>query len=135
MAGFSITIRAGAVRQMLMRGEKQAAIVLAQQITKEAMMVLRESQRRVPLLTGVLRASGKVTPARVIGNTRVQAAKITYGGAASAYAWYQHREHEPPFRYSKAGTGPLYLSNPMKERMPILQASVGSRISMLLKVG
>lgn len=97
--------------------------------------MLRESQRRVPLLTGVLRSSAKLTPARVIGNTRVQAAKITYGGAASAYAWYQHREHEPPFRYSKAGTGPGYLSNPMQERMSILQASVAGRISALLKVG
>lgn len=131
--GFTITIRQGAVRQMLKRGERQAAIVLARVITQQAQLVMRESKRRVPLLNGILRSSGQVRPARVVGLTRVEAARLSYGGAASAYAFYQHREHNPPFHYSTPGTGPGYLANPLKERTPMLSAAVKAAVAALLK--
>lgn len=53
-----------------------------------AKQVLELSQERVPVRTGVLKASGRVLPARRRGNkTKV---RVGYGGEASRYAWIQH---------------------------------------------
>lgn len=133
MAGVSITVRAGAVKAALNRGERQAAVILARVITQQAQLIMRESKRRVPLLNGILRSSGKVRPAKVIGTTRVQAAQLSYGGAAKAYAFYQHREHNPPFRYTTPGTGPNYLKGPFDERKGQIAALVGGSIAGLFK--
>jgi len=64
--------------------------------------IYSESQRRVPVDTGNLKASGRMTPA-VPGNPT---ASTTYGGTAAAYALIVHETHP---------TKDEYLVGPAKE--------------------
>jgi hypothetical protein len=73
----------------------------------EGEIILRESQRQVPVDDGPLKASGRVKgPEMSSGVSRVA---VTYGGAASAYAGVQHERtdyaHNP-------GQKAQYLEDP-----------------------
>ena len=69
-------------------------------LNEEAQIIFRNSQRLVPVKTGVLRASGQIIAPRKQGNNWVVV--IGYGGAASSYALDQHEnptwvftQHQP----------------------------------------
>jgi hypothetical protein len=57
--------------------------------------IFSESQRRVPVDTGNLKASGRMTPARAGSPT----ASTTYGGTAAAYAAIVHEIHPTKNNY------------------------------------
>ena len=82
---------------------------------------MRESRDRfVPVDTGALQRSGMVDRPERHGD-EIQV-KLSYGGAAQAYALAVHEypsAHSPRswrggVRWSKPGTGPKYLETPLK---------------------
>ena len=109
------------VRKVLKElGDKQAAQVLGSALHIEALHIMQESQRQVPVDTGILRASGTVLPPETDGrNARVV---MGYGGAASDYATIQHERldfaHRPPGK-AKYLEDPLqaHLDGPFVENM------------------
>jgi hypothetical protein len=95
----------------------------------EAQLIMRESKKRVPLDTGVLRASGIVMPPERSPTTTI--VRFGYGGSASRYAYIQHAPRTPPFKH-KPGRTELYLFNPVEERLPMIEESIVRRIASIL---
>ena len=60
--------------------------------------VFNESQRRVPVDTGNLRGSGRVTPSKA----ETLQASVGYGGTAAAYALAVHETHRSQSKYLEA---------------------------------
>lgn len=71
--------------------------------------LMTESKRQVPVDEGVLRASGYVTAPTEV-NGRIECT-VGYGGAAAAYAAYQH---EIPMNHPEGGKD-HFLSDPMRD--------------------
>jgi hypothetical protein len=86
--------------------------------------ILEESNRLVPHQTGTLERSGET---RIIGDSLT--AYISYGGAAAAYAVYQHERTDlshPNGRQAK------FLETAVKERGPAAIEHVRSAIKAVL---
>lgn len=90
----------------------------------EAQIEMTESKRRVPVDTGVLRASGEVsTPERHGDNVSVV---LSYGGAANDYAI---PVHENPDAFHPVGQW-KYLESVLDESRPHMLARIGARINL-----
>jgi hypothetical protein len=70
----------------------------ADALNEAAQDIHNESQRRVPVDTGNLKASARITPARPDN----LAATVTYGGTAAAYAPIVHEIHRSKGKYLEA---------------------------------
>lgn len=121
-----------------MRGEVGSALY---QFGEE---VMTESKLRVPVLTGTLMNSGHVE-LPVDEGTRV-VVQEGYGGVAAPYALYVHEALEgarPPspnwswtkhvarggqIHFTRPGSGPKYLENPLKEKQDQLPGRVGAAV-------
>lgn len=101
---------------------------LARALHEEAMIIMAESQRRVPVDTGTLRRSGRVLPPHIQGGSMV--VELGYGGAASSYAMEQHEN--PNYRHSNGHTW-KYLEGPVRERMPDIAQSLTARLEAILR--
>lgn len=77
--------------------------------------VFAESQRRVPVDTGNLKGSGRVSPA----TAKHVSASVGYGGSASAYALPVHETHM---------TKSKYLEAPAREAIPKFKEEVTAAI-------
>jgi hypothetical protein len=80
-------------------------------VNKVAGVVLNESQRRVPVDTGNLKASGRLVPATAAELN----ATVSYGGTAADYALKVHEEHR---------SGSKYLEEPGRESAGLLKSEV-----------
>ena len=100
---------------------------LAMALMEEAEIMFRNSKRRVPVDNGDLRRSGFILPVRKSGNGWL--VEMGYGGAASAYAL---RQHEDLTYRHKDGRTAKYLENPVKERIPNLEARLKARIERIM---
>ena len=109
------------------QAKEKARLGLRQALYEEALIMMRNSQRRVPVDTGVLRASGIVMPPIQRGKTSI--VELGYGGAASAYAM---RQHETEDYKHKSGKTWKYLENPVRERIPQLETSLAKRLNRIL---
>jgi hypothetical protein len=76
-------------------------------LTNEANTAFRQSQKEVPIKTGVLRSSGQVLPPSVVGNEVF--VEVVYGGAAEKYAMIQHENES--FNHPRGGKA-KYLYDP-----------------------
>lgn len=100
---------------------------MPQVLMEEAQLIFRESQRIVPVKTGVLRGSGRIVPARLKG-TKYEVV-IGYGGAASAYALKQHEN----LQYAhKEGKSAKYLEIPAQQRAQDVAAAIRYRLTRIL---
>jgi hypothetical protein len=91
-------------------------------IYQEAQIEMTESKRRVPVDTGVLRASGRVSePERSGRNISVM---LSYGGAAEDYAIYVHENLEAFHRVGQA----KYLESVLDESAPHMAARIAARV-------
>lgn len=91
---------------------------------REAQIEMTESKRRVPVDTGVLRASGHVQdPVRKGQNISVT---LAYGGAAETYAIIVHEDLEAHHRVGQA----KYLESVLKESAPYMAQRVAARIKL-----
>lgn len=95
---------------------------VAKAMYKEAQIEMTESKRRVPVDTGVLRASGFVQePERKGSNISVT---LSYGGAAETYAIIVHEDLEAHHRVGQA----KYLESVLKESAPFMKQRIAARI-------
>lgn len=113
-------VGADALRDLLARGGKVGVDVLAQVLRDESLLAFRNSQRIAPHATGVLRASGVLKPPAVSG-THVEVT-MGYGGAASAYALYQHENldlnhPDPANPHSDPSGQAKYLEGPVRDQV------------------
>lgn len=105
--------------------EMQAA--MPQVLMEEAQLIFRESQRLVPVKTGVLRGSGRIIPPRLKG-TKYEVV-IGYGGAASAYALKQHEN----LQYAhKEGKSAKYLEIPAQQRVNEIPDAIRYRLKRII---
>jgi hypothetical protein len=107
-------------------------------ILEEAHIAFRESQVLVPVRTGAktpggtLKTSGRVDGPMVMGTEIV--VDISYGGAASAYAYIMHRGtmHGRPINYTKPGAMDHYLSRPVEALLPGMDNRLALRIQAMI---
>jgi hypothetical protein len=111
--------------------------------------VMTESKLRVPVLTGTLMSTGHVDPPKTEGGKVV--VDMGYGGPAAPYALYVHEALEgarPPnpnwswykkvarggqISWTRPGSGPKFLENPMKEKSDQLPGRVRDAVMRALK--
>lgn len=112
----------------------QAPVVMTAALVEEANLAFRRSQAMVPFRFGILKTSGRVSqPVTVFNETFVD---ISYGGAASAYAYIMHKGimNGKPINYHTAGTHEHYLSDAVEEIIPGLEGRLLARIEGMLHV-
>lgn len=102
--------------KLLAKGGEVALKALTVGLVNEANAAFRQSQREVPVKTGVLRSSGNVLPPSVVNNEVF--VEVVYGGAAKKYAKIQH--DTPTFRHPRGGKA-FYLRDPVEARRPGLE--------------
>lgn len=81
-------------------------------------VAFRQSQREVPVRTGVLKNSGQLTGPEQAGAALVRA-RITYGGAASRYAAIQHDDRT--LRHPRGGKAG-FVTDPVNDAIPDIRA-------------
>lgn len=85
------------VLKAISKAKKEDAIKIADGLEKCANVVLRKSQQYVPVLTGALKATGRV---EVEGQGMGAEATVSYGSPEAFYALYVHEDltktHAPP---------------------------------------
>lgn len=82
------------VRSLTARNKKRRDNVRAA-VNRAAELIFTESQRRVPVDTGNLKASGRLEHATGDSLT----ARVSYGGTAAGYAGYVHETHPTRKKY------------------------------------
>lgn len=100
---------------------------MAQVLNEEAQLIFRDSQRLVPVKTGVLRASGQIVTPRKKGNN--WEVVIGYGGAASSYALEQH---ENLLYRHKEGKSAKYLEVPAQQRSANMPNAIRNRLRRII---
>lgn len=94
---------------LLSRSRRQSAMIAAQALYQEALVIFGRSQRYTPVRFGVLRASGHVKPP-VIVNDGAEI-MIGYGGAAAPYAWFVHERE-----VNRATGRPIHHTSPTRAK-------------------
>lgn len=97
---------------------------VAAAIYQEAQIEMTESKRRVPIDTGVLRASGFVAPPERNGNHI--SVTLSYGGAADHYAIVQHENLEFHHKHGQA----KYLESVLNESRSYMAARIAKRVDL-----
>jgi hypothetical protein len=100
---------------------------MPQVLNEEAQLIFRDSQRLVPVKTGVLRASGQIIPPRKKGNNFEVV--IGYGGAASSYALEQH---ENLLYRHQEGKSAKYLEVPAQQRAAKMPDAIRNRLRRII---
>lgn len=121
------------LRRLLSKA-KDATQVLGRALYEEGNDIFNESQRLVPVVTGALAGSGRVTSPSV-NATRVEVT-IGYGGAAAPYAIYVHERTELNHNYpgaKNASAQAKFLEDPVLKAAETMDAKLASRIERLLK--
>lgn len=107
--------------------QQEVEAAMPQVLSEEAQIIFRNSQRLVPVKTGVLRASGQIIPPRKKGDK--WEVVIGYGGAASSYALEQHEN----LRYRhKEGKSAKYLEIPVQERASNMEDKIARRLKRII---
>ena len=110
---------------------KDAAPKVAQALNEEAQLIFKQSQDEVPVgETGNLQGSGVLELAKV--NGRSVEVEIYYGGAAAPYAAAVHEMPETT-NWTKPGSKPRYLSDPVEQHKSDLIDRVSDRLERMLK--
>lgn len=108
----------------LRRIAKDFPSVVERALYQEAQIEMTESKRRVPVDTGVLRASGHVQePVRKGTNISVT---LAYGGAAESYAVIVHEDLEALHPHGQA----KYLESVLKESAGYMKERLARRIDL-----
>jgi hypothetical protein len=121
------------IKAMALAGAKAPALLTAA-LVEEANLAFRRSQAMVPFRFGILKGSGRVAPPiTILDETFVE---ISYGGAASAYAYIMHKGimNDKPITYHTPGTHDHYLSDAVEETIPGMEGRIMARIEGMLHV-
>lgn len=114
----------GAMKMQLHRVASRFPTRVEQALRAEAEIEMTESKRRVPVDTGVLRASGHVTPPEYSGRTI--SVGLVFGGGAETYAIIVHEDLDA---FHKVGQA-KYLESVLNESAPYLGQRIAKRISL-----
>ena len=97
--------------------EKSASIraAVATALNEVGIEVFNESQQRVPVDTGNLKGSGRITAATPTD----EVVRLSYGGTSAAYAVIVHEIHK---------TGSKYLEAPARESATRLKDAVAAAV-------
>jgi hypothetical protein len=106
----------------------QVNITVQQAINDVMSQVFQESQRLVPVDTGMLRASGKFTHPQLGANQPPQA-EIEYGGGAVDYALIVHEDLNARH---KSPTQAKYLEIPFSRSIGVLQNHIQNKLNELM---
>ncbi len=90
----------------------------------EALEIMAESKKIVPVMTGALRASGRVEPPRNRGGD--VSVLMSYGGSAAPYAF---KVHEDTDARRKPGQQAKFLEEPARKHL----ATFAARLKAALK--
>lgn len=102
----------------LARTQSDMPQVVAKELYQFAEEVMGDSKQVVPVETGALMNTGKVTPPTFTSN----GVEVTlgYGDESVDYALIVHEELQSrsggPIKWSRPGSGPKYLENPLKAK-------------------
>jgi len=110
-----------------LRARIAAAVPVAEQeATAElyafAEEVMTASKEVVPVDTGALMNTGHVQAPVRDGDTMM--VTLGYGDEAVGYAIYVHENLDPNVHWTRPGSGPKYLENPLKERQDSLPGRI-----------
>jgi len=111
---------------------QSAAPAIRQEVSKELYRfgeeVMAVSKLRVPVDTGALMNTGKVAPPEIQGEE--VAVTLGYGDESVGYALFVH-ENMNNVKWTRPGSGPKYLENPLRE----MQDKLPERITEAVKRG
>ena len=101
--------------------KKRLAIIneLERELYLFAEEVMTESKMRVPVDTGALMNTGKVLPPEYHAGGKGKdeiSIQMGYGDESVKYALYVHENLDPHVKWTRPGSGPKYLENPLKEK-------------------
>lgn len=102
---------------------------LEKALTEEMQFAFRQSQREVPVRTGVLKNSGQLLP--VERGEGTVSTGLGYGGAAKQYAAIIHNDRSRSIYPS--GGKPGYASDPVLDRARGFEKTLAARIEKALK--
>jgi hypothetical protein len=124
------------VRSLLAKGGTVGVDALSSVLRDDSLLAFRNSQRMTPHADGPLRASGVVKPP-VVSGTHVEVL-MGYGGAASAYALYQHentqlRHPDPTNPHSDPKGQAKYLETPVRDQTKGLAKRLRDELESRLK--
>lgn len=107
------------VQSLMAKGGTVGVDVLTDVLRDDSLIAFRNSQRMTPHADGPLRGSGVVQPPSVTGSS--VEILLGYGGAASAYALYQHenldlRHPDPTNPHSDPKGQAKYLETPVRDQ-------------------
>ncbi len=94
-----------------------------------AQEVMTDSKQVVPVDTGALMSSGQVSTPAVSG--REISVALGYGNQSVGYALYVHENMSPNVHWTRPGSGPKYLENPLKAK----QDQLGPRVAGAVRRG
>ena len=112
------------MRLKLQRVRERLPQRVAAAVYQEASIEMTESKQRVPVDTGTLRASGRVSEPEVTAD-RVKVL-LSFGGAAEEYALIVHEDLEAFHVVGQA----KYLSSVLDESAPYLAERVAARVNL-----
>lgn len=113
------------MRARLMNFALKHAEVVKQAMHDEAKIEMTESQRRVPVLTGDLKASGKVSEPKQEGRNVFVA--LSYGGPDSPAQDYAVVVHEDLEAFHPVGQA-KYLESVLNESKPYMLGRIARRV-------
>lgn len=129
MADFKINLRGlHALQYMLKTAPRQVEPLAEAALSEEGQVIFARSQRLVPVRTGILRASGVVSPVRRESGDMFL--DISYGGPAASYAMWVHERHvfhAPP-------TDRKFLQRPVEERGPNIAQNIAKRMDHMIRM-
>ena len=126
MAKARVTItRVKEMKARLRQVAREFPDLVARALYLEAQIELTESKRRVPVDTGVLRASGQVVGPDG-GTGRKLFVTIAYGGAAESYAIIVHEDLDAFHRIGQA----KYLESVLLESAPYMADRLAKRVQL-----
>lgn len=130
------------LKRNLRKARINFADAMERALYRVAQDIMRESKKNyVPVDLGVLRASGFVDKPKRVG--RELSVRLSYGGAAKAYALAVHEhpsKHSPPswqksrfgVRFQPAGHGPKYLEIPIRKLGQQLPSRMYNELARML---
>lgn len=122
---------------LLSRSRRQAALIAAQALYQEALVIFGRAQRYTPVRFGILRSSGHIKPPVIFGDHAE--VLIGYGGAAAPYAYWVHervtnRATGKEIRH-KSPTRARFLATAVEESASTLDARLSRRMRGLFEAG
>jgi hypothetical protein len=114
MANLTMSFNISGVIAKLASQVQNARDEVSAELYQFAEEVMTDSKAVVPMDTGALAATGQVHPPEIDGDEI--SIELGYGDAAVGYAIYVHENLDPGVNWTRPGSGPKYLENPLKAK-------------------